>query len=339
MLDVLAIGDAFQDLFVFSDDFKVLPERSFKSGRSLSLDYGAKIDVDEIQYHSGGSAVNSVVCFAKIGFETSILSFIGNDSPAEKIISQIEGVGVSTEVIKNDSEPTNTSIILSCDGDRTILSYHGNRNFNDLQLPKSFKTSWFYLAPIGRECAALENKLIENIAKNGSGLIWNPGPPQIKQGAKANRHLLHLCNILILNREEALNFSACGKSQAEDCLKSLHGFGAKLVVITDGKNGARAYDGEVFYQIDSSPDKRIDATGAGDAFASSFSARIISECGESKAQKFIPTREAIIEGLKWGIVNSGAVVGFIGGNTGLLSKQEIIENSEKLVKLEAKVYS
>ena len=208
-----------------------------------------------------------------------------------------------------------------------------------MQLPKSFKTSWFYLAPIGRDCAELENKLIENIAKNGSGLIWNPGPPQIKQGAKANRHLLHLCNILILNREEALNFSACGKSQIEDCLKTLHDFGAKIVVITDGKNGARAYDGEVFYQIDSSPDKRIDATGAGDAFASSFAARIISECDESKAQKFIPAREVIIEGLKWGIVNSGAVVGFVGGNTGLLSKQEIIENSEKLVKLEAKVYS
>ncbi|MCX6810700.1 MAG: carbohydrate kinase family protein [Candidatus Berkelbacteria bacterium] len=339
MYDVVTIGDAFQDLFVFSADFKVLPDRSFRSGNSLSFDYGAKIDVEKIEYHSGGSAVNTAICFSKIGLETSILSFIGNDSPAEKIISEIENSGISTDLLKNDSQPTNTSVILSHDGDRTILAYHGDRNFNDLTLAKSLKASWFYLSPIGNESDQLENKLIENIAKNGTGLIWNPGPSQIKQGAKANRHLLRLCNILILNREEALNFSGCGKSKTDDCLKSLHEIGAKIVIATDGKYGAKAFDGEVFYQIDSSPDKRVDATGAGDAFASSMAARIILESGSEKPQSFLPNREVISESLKWGIVNSGAVVSQVGANTGLLSKSEIIENSGKLVKLEAKVYS
>lgn len=340
MFNIVTIGDAFQDLFVFSDDFKVLNDRSFKSGKSLSFGYGAKIDVKRIEYHSGGSAINTALCFSKIGFQTSILTFLGNDSPAEKIISQLEESGASTEMVKNDSMPTNTSIILSQGGDRTILSNHGERNFNDLALPKSLKTNWFYLAPIGKVHASLENKLIENIAKNGSGLIWNPGLPQIKQGIKANKHLTHLCNVLILNREEALDFSGCGKSRIEDCLKTLHDFGIKLVVVTDGKNGAKAYDGEVFYQIDTTPDERVDATGAGDAFSSGFVSRIIIECRDDvKAQSFVPDRQIITEALKWGIVVSGSVVGQVGANTGLLSKAEIIANSEKLVKLEAKVYN
>jgi len=339
MSDIVTIGDAFQDLFVFSSDFKVLTDRSFKSGKSLSFDYGAKLDVDQIQYHSGGSAINSAICFSRIGLSASILTFIGFDPPAEKIRTEIEEVGVSTELVKNDSEPTNTSIILSCSGDRTILSYHGDRDFNNLQLPKSFKTLWFYLAPIKKDSSKLENKIIENIAKNGTGLIWNPGPPQIKQGAKASRHLLRLCNILILNREEALNFSGCGKSKIEDCLVLLHEYGAKIVVITDGKSGARAFDGSVFYQLDSSPDERVDATGAGDAFASTFAAKIILDSNGAKGQGFVPNQESITQALKWGIVNSGAVVGQIGANSGLLKIDTIVENSEKLVKLEAKVYS
>lgn len=339
MRDVVTIGDAFQDLFVFSNDFKVLSDRSFKSGKSLSFEYGAKLDVERIEYHSGGSAVNTALCFARIGLETSILAFVGLDSPAEKILNELENSAISTELIKNDSEPTNTSIILSHGGDRTILSYHGNRNFNDLALAKSLKTSWFYLSPLGKQSDELENKLIQNIAKNGSGFAWNPGPLQIKQGAKANRHLLHLCNILVLNREEAMVFSYSGKSQIEDCLKTLHSLGAKIVVVTDGKNGAKAYDGSVFYQIDASPDDRIDATGAGDAFASAFVSRIISGFSGGKAQSYVVDREIILEGLKWGIIDSGSVVGKIGANVGLLSKSDIIENSEKLVKLEAKVYS
>ncbi len=338
MYDVVTIGGAFQDLFVFSNDFKVLRDPSFKSGSSLCFDYGAKLDVERIEYHSGGSAVNTALCFSKLGFSTALLTFLGSDSSAEKIISQIEIAGISSQLLKQDNQPTGTSIILSHNGDRTILSYHGDRDFNQLKLAKNLKTNWYYLSALGKKIDDLENKLIENIAKNGSGLIWNPGPLQIKQGALANRHLLHLCNVLILNREEAMSFSACGKTKIEDCLKTLANFGPKLVVVTDGKNGARVYDGKVYYQINASDDERVDATGAGDAFASTMASRIIQDCSDKKAQSFTPDRETILEALKWGIVNSGSVVGHVGGNSGLLSTSEIIKKAEKMIKLEAKVY-
>lgn len=339
MYDVVTIGDAFQDLFVFSTDFKVLRDPSFKSGKSLSFDYGAKLDVEKIEYHTGGSAVNTALCFAKLGLSTALATFLGTDSPAEKLISQIETAGISPSLVKNDTEPTNTSIILSHKGDRTILSYHGERNFNNLALAKNLKAGWFYLSPVGKQSDVLENKIVQNIAKSGTGLIWNPSPRQIKQGARAYKHLLHLSNILLLNREEAITFSACGRSEIEDCLKALHDFGCKIIVVTDGKSGAKAYDGSVFYQIDPSPDERIDSTGAGDAFGSAFSARIILEPKQGKNQGFSPSRDTICEALKWGIIVSGSVVGQVGANTGLISKPQILERSEKLVKLEARVYS
>jgi sugar/nucleoside kinase (ribokinase family) len=338
MYDVVTIGDAFQDLFVFSDNFKVLRDPSFKSGKSLSVDYSAKIDAKEIQYHCGGSAINTSISFSKSELKTAIITFFGNDLSSEKIKNEIEDFGVITELSNNDDKPTNTSIILSHNGDRTIITYRGARKFNDLKLAKTLKTNWFYLSPIGKESESLENRLVENIAKNGSGLIWNPGSWQIKSGAKSNKHLLQLCNTIILNREEAIDFSQIGNSKIEECLKALHDFGIKLIVITDGKNGAKAYDGSVFYQIDSSSDERVDATGAGDSFASGLSSKIIIET-TGKPQKFFPSRETIIEGLKWGIVNSGSVVGHVGANTGLLTKSEIADKVANLTKFDVKVYS
>lgn len=339
IFDVATIGDVFQDLFVTSSDFKVIADRSFKSGKSLSFDYGAKIDIEKLEYHTGGSANNCALCFAKLGLHSTIFSFLGSDTFGEKIFSELEKSGVDTGNLKRNNQPTNTSIIFSSDGDRTILSYHGINDYNHLPIAKGLKTKWFYLAPVGKETDQLENKIVENIAKNGSGLIWNPGPSQIIQGAKSFRHLLRLANVLFLNREEALTFSDSGRSQIENSMKILHDLGVKIIIVTDGIKGAKCFDGEVYYQIDTTDDKRIDATGAGDAFASAFSAVVIKDCDVKKPQSYIPKREIIEAGLKSAIIISGSVVGEIGAHSGLLSSVEISEREKKLVKLQPTIYT
>lgn len=339
MYDVVTIGEAYQDLFIFSDDFKVIIDRSFKSGKSLSFDYGAKIDIKNLEYHSGGSAVNSALCFAKIGFSVIIFTFVGQDNAAEKIITELNNLSIDTSQIKIVDDPTGTSIILSKDGDRTILSYHSDRKYSDLSITKNLKTKWFYLAPLGKDSDDVEDKIVQNIAKNGAGLIWNPGSAQIKQGVKSFRHLLRLCNILVLNREECLNFSNGSSSKIEDAMRSLNKIGAKIIVVTDGKNGAKCFDGEVFYSINITEDKRIDATGAGDAFASSFSSVIIKNCNAKKPQFYLPSRKIIEQSLKSAIIVSGSVVGKIGAHSGLLSPEEISDREKKLVKLEPSVYT
>lgn len=339
MYDVVTIGDSFEDLFVKSSDFKVIKDRSFKSGKSLSFDYGAKIDIENLEYYSGGSAINCALAFSKINLSTSIFSFLGSDSAGEKILDELNMASIGTGSIRKSNHPTNCSIILRCSGDRTILSYHGDNNYDELAPAKSFKSGWFYLAPIGKKADKLENRLIENIAKNGSGLIWNPGPTQIKKGARTFKHLLRLINIIFLNREEAMSFSGGGRSETEEVMKKIKEFGPKIVVVTDGKNGAKCFDGEVFYSIETTEDKRVDATGAGDAFASAFSSCIIKNCQEEKAQKFVPIREVIEQSLKWGIIVSGSVVGQIGAHGGLLTIKEISDQEKKLVKLEPSVYT
>ncbi len=88
--------------------------------------------------------------------------------------------------------------------------------------------------------------------------------------------------------------------------------GPKNVVITDGKNGAYAFDGNEFLNCPIYPDPKppVDRTGAGD----SFSSTIVSALILGKTLK---------EGLIWGGINSMNVVQYVGALAGHLSQSEI----------------
>ncbi|TSC94693.1 MAG: ribokinase [Candidatus Berkelbacteria bacterium Athens1014_28] len=339
MYDVVTIGDTFLDLFVWPESAKVISSRDFPSGKGLAFDYGGKITLKEIDFQIGGSAANTAVSFARLGADIAIFSTVGDDQRGDDFIDYFQKEGIDVSFIERRSAAIkNQSIILSFGGDRTILAYHSGVDPIEYIPNKNLKTRWIYLAPFYGKNIEVENRIVELIAKNGCGLFWNPGGLQIKKGISENRHLLRLCNAIFLNKEELEKFCDRPKTTVENLMKVVYSAGAKLVVVTDGKEGAKCFDGSVFYKISTTDDKRVDATGAGDAFASSFVAAIISDCRE-KPQKYIPERTTIEKALKWGIVVSGSVVGQIGSQPGLLTKSEVEKRVEKLVKLGIKVYA
>jgi sugar/nucleoside kinase (ribokinase family) len=123
-----------------------------------------------------------------------------------------------------------------------------------------------------------------------------------------------------LNREEAIKFIDYPvKPTDTEVMKKMFLFGPKIIVVTNGKEGAKAYDGHNFYHIDAfNSIRKVDATGAGDSFATGFSGKLISEGwrGENNS-------ELIVEALKWGVVNSSSVLGYVGAQKGLLNSSEI----------------
>ena len=94
-------------------------------------------------------------------------------------------------------------------------------------------------------------------------------------------------------------------------LKKLKINGQQVIVITDGKNGAYAYDGKTFFQCPEFPATVVSTLGAGDAFSSTLCAalgRTNSDLGKS---------------LMYASVNSGSVVANFGANEGFLTFEEI----------------
>jgi sugar/nucleoside kinase (ribokinase family) len=325
--DIVTIGDAFEDVFIRPAEIKISDNRSVVSGKMMSFELGEKIPIEEIAYDIGGSACNLSVGLARFGLKTSVITSVGQDSPA-----------VNTDnITTNEEENTNFSVVINTkDGERTIFAYHGVHNNEEYLIKKSLNAEWYFLAPIKNDSAEIEKNLIEMAEKNGSRIAWNPGSIQIKEGANKHRSMLQNTSLIFVNKEEAIKLIDLPvKPNDEEILRRLASFGPKIVVMTKGKEGAKAYDGRVFYKIDIIKDaKRVDATGAGDSFAVGFLGKLILSDYDEKANN----KDLICEALKCGIINSTSVVGQIGAQKGLLTFEEIEKEFSKHTHLNAEVY-
>jgi 2-dehydro-3-deoxygluconokinase len=145
-------------------------------------------------------------------------------------------------------------------------------------------------------------------------LAFQPGTFQMQAGVERLKRIYARTEVLILNREEAAFVSGGDKHNLHDLFNRLHHLGPKIVVITDGPDGAYASDGHDRFSMPLYPDPAppYERTGAGDAFASTFVAALI--------------KGNTIEGaLQWAPINSMSVVQKVGAQAGLLSEKELEE--------------
>lgn len=320
--DIVTIGDASEDIFVRPKDMTIVRDSRFVTGMSASFELGEKIELEDVEYQVGGSACNNAVAFSRQGFKTAAIIALGKDTPGEKVEEKLVREKVHTEFIKiRQSYKTNFSIVFNIGNERTIFVYHGLDDYSCLKAPKDLRTNWIFLAPLGPKSDDIINRVVTLKAEKNVRVAWNPGTRQIRKTAQHFRQLLSCTDILFLNREEAIKFANFPvPPRAPELMKALYNYGTKVVVITDGKKGADAFDGMHFYHADIIESDKVDATGAGDSFASGFIGRLIPETDYSHS--------AIMEALAWGVVNSTSVVSYVGAQKGLLNRQGIIEEIE-----------
>lgn len=321
--DVITIGDASEDIFVRPRDLKIISDGRYVSGRGASFELGEKILLDDVAYEVGGSACNNAVAFSRQGYRTAAVVAIGDDTPGEKIEKKFSSENVSMDLVeKRKNYKTNFSIIFNIGDERTIFVYHGLDDYTCLKPALTVRSSWIFLAPLGEGDDEVIDRVVTLACEKNTKIAWNPGGVQIKKTAQHYRKLLSCTSILFLNREEAIKFANFPVApQTKEVMRALHSYGAQIIVVTDGKKGATVFDGTTFYQVEALSQERVDATGAGDSFATGFAGRMMQDENSSS--------EAILEAMKWAVVNSTSVVGEIGAQKGLLSKNQIIKEIEE----------
>ena len=92
----------------------------------------------------------------------------------------------------------------------------------------------------------------------------------------------------------------------------MRALGVKTPVLTDGRAGAYAYEGENIVHVDMFPDPAppVERTGAGDAFSSTTAA-------------YVSEGMSLSDAMTRGTVNSAYVVQKIGAQAGLLTRDEL----------------
>jgi ribokinase len=306
MFDMISIGDATLDTFLKLKEASVI--KSPDGAQSfLALSFGDKIPIVHLVQKVAGNALNNTVGSARLGMKSAFYSIVGDDETGNKIIKQMKREGVSTAYVQVDKgKESNYSVVLNYKGERTILIYHIKRTY---VLPKLDRTKWAYYTSVGEGYEKLQGQLVNFLKKDGVKLGFNPGTHQLNKGILGMQNILGLTEVFFVNKEEAEKL--VGKhSNIKELLIHLKEYGPKIVVITDGPHGSYVYDGKDFYKMGIFPIKLVEATGAGDAFATGFIAALFH-------------RQPITEAIRWGSANSASVVTKIGPQAGLLHLAEM----------------
>jgi len=306
--DTISVGDATLDTFLRVEDIIVVPSKTEDHNAMICLPYADKILVKTFEQQVAGNAANNAIGSSRLGLKAAFYSIVGKDDSGKKIIAAIKKEKVSTKYLKIDKKnPTNYTVVINYDGERTQLIYRLDRAY---KLPKLARANWVYYTAVGKNHVNLEQEIIDYVNASGAKLAFNPGDYQLARGAKALKGVLQKTTVLFVNKEEG--FKLVGQRDELDLLHQLSDLGPKIVVVTDGKKGAYAYDGNEAYHMGVFPVKLVEMTGAGDSFATGFMSALYHN-------------EGIYEALKWGTANSASVISFIGPQKGLLTKKGMRE--------------
>ncbi len=312
MYNLITIGDIVIDTHIQIDEASL--ECSLKEKPcQLCLEYASKIPIKDSFQSLGGNAANVAVGAVKLGMETAIISAIGDDSNGQLAIAELNKFGVNTDLVSKESKnQTRYSVILNFKGERTILSYHGQKKYI---WPKNMpETAWIYYTGLSQGSEKLQKQLIDFLTKHQTiNTAYNPGSYQLKYELASVKEMVRQTDILILNLQEAekiLKTTLKKEKTISAIIHKLITLGAKEVVITDGQNGAYVGDINEIWHMESFPVKVVAKTGAGDAFSSGYVAG--RHHGYNKPQS-----------LAWGIANSCGVIAKTGAQNGLLDQKQI----------------
>ncbi len=315
LYDVLCVGDAATDVFIRLSDAHI---RIWEDdhGHWMDLPFGGKVPFEyALTVEAGGNAPNAAVGLSRLGVTTGIAAHVGSDDVGRTMQAALEREGVDTHLVRFDpTQPSNRNFVLWFGQDRTILVRHELYDYHWPDLSPREVPRWLYLSSVGCDAADYYEQLVGWLDSEPSvRLAFQPGTFQIAQGTAAMRGLYRRADLLICNREEAVEIGGGDHGSLAEILESLHRLGPSTVVVTDGPEGAYASDGSRRYRVPSYPDPSPprERTGAGDAFSSALVAALV---------KGLPLDTA----LAWAPVNAMSVVQEVGSQTGLLGESELL---------------
>lgn len=234
--------------------------------------YFARAD-EEINFENlfvglGGSALNFASRISSLGFETGIISRVGNDHYGELVKEGLNQFVNTNRILVADGKTGIAFIAIDQNARKSIYSYIGvNSKFKfekgDIELIHN--SNLLHVTGMYWEVA-------EEASKHSKRLSFNPGPALSSMGIDKLTKVIKKTEILFLNQEEVSILTGMNWMDGSSFLVEM---GVPMVVVTNGKEGARLFtEDEIIF----SPAKNVnavDTTGAGDNFAAGFVASLL----------------------------------------------------------------
>ncbi|UQZ32827.1 carbohydrate kinase [Paenibacillus sp. PK3_47] len=274
--DLLAIGEILVDM--------------------ISTNYDEKPG-DTYQRCFGGSPSNIALNANKLGIRSAIASAVGDDGLGVFLKSQLQHTGMSTDCIQTVQAATSMVLLTKSKSTPVPIFYRGadyNLTYTtklEQQLINS-KILHFSCWPISRFPARQTiERAIERAQENGMLICFDPNYHEKlweagEDGISYVKSFIAKSDIIKPSEDDAERLF--GKDSPERYIEKFLELGAKLVILTMGKDGAMVSNGKTSETFPSLATEVVDTTGAGDAFWSGLYAGII---------KGLTIRESVFIGL------------------------------------------
>lgn len=314
-LDFIAVGDVVTDAFIRIKEAKVNCDVN-EENCQISMRFGDKIPYESVTVVKGvGNSPNASVSASRLGLNTGLVTDLGDDEVGAEIVDYLRGENINTNYFTvHSGQKSNYHYVLWYESDRTILVKHEHYKYKWPILNTDPAPTWLYLSSLGEGTEDYHQAIIEYLkAHEEIKLAFQPGTFQLKMGDKL-KEIYKRAEVVFMNVEEAKRLLQTNSNKIEKLLEELSNWGPNLVVVTDGPRGAYLRKGDDDWFMPIYPDiaPPLERTGAGDAFASTFTSALA--LGRSP-----------LEALTWAPINSMSVVQKVGAQEGLLSQKQLLE--------------
>ena len=250
----------------------------------ISSDYSSDFQCDNYNKFFGGSPANIAINTRRLGINSHVVASVGKDGLGEFLITKLINAGVGTKCIERVDYSTSLVLVTKSTGSPSPIFYRGadSKLYYTPELEDSLKNSkiiHFSSWPISMEPARSTIERIIEVAKEESILICfdpNYHPMLWEKGHDGIQYIKELiCKVDIIKPSEDDAQRLFGKDTPENQIDKFIKLGAKLVIMTLGKDGAIVSNGVEKITFDTLASDVVDTTGAGDAFWSGFYTAII----------------------------------------------------------------
>lgn len=361
MKQILTIGGATRDIFFTYEKAQMLDLVLYEGRRSfLIFEDGKKVEIEALEYHTGGGATNAAVGLSRLGHKMSSFFKIGHDQEGAYIIQTLDAEHVDTKsVIVTEQAPTATSCIIPTEsGNRVALVYRGaNLTITQQEIPETAikEADMIYITSLSGNSGNLLLPITKLAKEHNKTVCINPGTSQLIVTTHILCQSLPYIDILILNAyESCCCMSALVKEDRELQIKMINmpeqvsaEYLPQLLQEPLVHQGFCFSLKTFFQEVHSRGPRIIIVTNGKEGvyasidnrilFHQALSVPVISTLGAGDAFgsgffAWYAYEYPIEDCIRAGMLNSASVIEHIGAKKGLLNKGEMENRLRKIIK-------
>jgi sugar/nucleoside kinase (ribokinase family) len=223
----------------------------------------------------GGSAANTIVALARMGFQTRFIGKVGEDEEGNFLLENVRPV--QTDWIRRGQRSGICLVVLDRHQDR-FLFVQGNANstltIDEIDLNGLPSISWLHLSSFIGEPPFEAQKALLNHLDPSVKISMDPGEIYAKKGLDDIRPLIQRCDILFLTEREIKLMTGQDLPAGARLFIEM---GPSILVCKKGNRGSQIFTEHGDFEVPAPRVEVVDNTGAGDVYNAGFLAGLFLE--------------------------------------------------------------